>query len=197
MKIGRFTFSGTSIAVLIVQLAIVSTVAAKYFYQRWDCPRVWTRATAIDPYLPLRGRYLALELTVNGCQSTLPSAKGAIFPRGFNGAVQPGPYTVRRNTNWFRAKLKVENNTLIALRIDGQEDSSEGEQVAGRAGQPCDQMQLSPATDFFVSDAAQSPLPLKPGQELWIEVTVPPTGPPRPLQLAVKDNGVWKPLGLQ
>src|SRR5208283_3048759 len=31
-------------------------------------------------------------------------------------------------------------------------------------------------------------------QELWIEVTVPPQGPPRPLQMAVKDNGVWKPL---
>jgi hypothetical protein len=26
------------------------------------------------------------------------------------------------------------------------------------------------------NDTAQSPLPLKPGQELWIEVTVPPKG---------------------
>ena len=36
-----------------------------------------------------------------------------------------------------------------------------------------------------------------PGHELWIEVTVPPKGPPRPLQLAEKENGVWKPLTLQ
>ncbi len=37
----------TSIALLIIQLAIVSTVAAKYLYQRWTCPKVWTRAVAI------------------------------------------------------------------------------------------------------------------------------------------------------
>ncbi len=48
--------------------------------------------------------------------------------------------------------------------------------------------------DFFIADTAQSPLPLQPGQELWIEVTVPPKGPPRPLQLAVKHDTSWKPL---
>jgi hypothetical protein len=44
---------------------------------------------------------------------------------------------------------------------------------------------------------ATDPTVLKRGQELWIEVTVPSKGPPRPLQLAVKDNGVWKPLAFQ
>jgi hypothetical protein len=179
MKIGRFTLSAASLAVLIIQLALVSSVAAKYLYQRWTCPRVWTRAAAIDPSLPMRGRYLALQLTVDGCQSTLPSAKNANFPRDVNGAVKPGPYTLRQNINWFRANLKVVNNT------------------EGTEGSPCDQMHLASSTDFFISDTAQSPLPLKPGQELWIEVTVPPKGPPRPIQLALKDNGAWKPLGLR
>jgi hypothetical protein len=32
--------SKTSIALLLIQLAIVSSVAAKYLYQRWTCPRV-------------------------------------------------------------------------------------------------------------------------------------------------------------
>jgi hypothetical protein len=58
-------------------------------------------------------------------------------------------------------------------------------------------MQLASSTGFFISDTAQSPLPLKPGQELWIEVTVPPKGPPRPTHLALKDNGTWKPLDLK
>jgi hypothetical protein len=197
MKIGRLTLSAASLAVLIVQLAIVSTIAAKYLYQRWTCPRVWTRAAAYDPELPMRGRYLALQLTVDGCQSTLPSAKKAIFPRGYNGAVRPGPYTLREDTSEFRAKLKVVNNTLVAVRIEGQENTNEGQEVVGSAGAPCDQMRLASGTDFFISDTAQSPLPLKPGQELWIEVTVPPKGPPRPIQLAVKDNGNWKPLDLK
>jgi hypothetical protein len=64
--------SKTSVALLLIQLAIVSSVAAKYLYQRWTCPRVWTRTVAIDPELPMRGRYLSLRLTVDGCQSTLP-----------------------------------------------------------------------------------------------------------------------------
>jgi hypothetical protein len=196
MKIGRFTLSAASLALLIVQLALVSTIAAKYLYQRWSCPRVWTRAAAIDPQLPMRGRYLALQLTVDGCQSTLPSAKDANFPRDVNGAIKPGPYVLRPNAVDFRANLKVDHNTLVAVRIEGQEDSNAGEEVVGAAGSPCNEMQLASSTDFYISDTAQSPLPLKSGQGLWIEVTVPPKGPPRPIQLALKDNGTWKPLDL-
>lgn len=197
MKIGRVTLSAASLVLLIVQLLLVSTIAAKYLYQRWSCPRVWTRAAAIDPQLPMRGRYLALQLTVDGCQSTLPSAKNANFPRDFNGAVKPGSFVLRSNDVDFHANLKVANNTLVAVRIEGTEDANAGEEVVGVAGAPCNQMQLASSTDFFISDTAQSPLPLKPGQELWIEVTVPPKGPPRPIQLALKDNGAWKPLNLR
>jgi hypothetical protein len=202
MKIGRFTLSVASLALLIVQLTIVSTIAAKYWYQRWTCPRVWTLAAAIDPQLPMRGRYLALRLTVDGCQSTLPSAKNATFPRDYSGAVKPGPYFLRPHSVEFRANLKVVNNTLVAVRSEGQDetgtgDSASGEEVVAAAGSPCNQMQLGSSTDFFIADTGQSPLPLRAGQELWIEVTVPPKGPPRPIQLAVKDNGAWKPLDLR
>jgi hypothetical protein len=197
MKIGRVNFSAASLVLLVFQLALVSTIAAKYFYQRWACPRVWTRAAAIDPQLPMRGRYLAMQLTVDGCQSTLPSAKNANFPRDFNGAVKPGPYVLRPNDVDFHANLKVVNNTLVAVRIEGTEDATAGEEVVGTASAPCNQMQLASSTDFFIADTAQIPLPLKPGQELWIEVTVPPKGPPRPIQLALKDHGAWKPLELK
>jgi hypothetical protein len=131
MKIGRFTLSAASLALLVFQLAIVSTIAAKYWYQRWTCPRVWTRAAAIDPQLPMRGRYLALELTVDGCQSTLPSAKNANFPRDVNGAVTPGSYVLRPNAVDFHANLKVVNNTFVAVRIEGTDDMTAGEEVVG------------------------------------------------------------------
>jgi hypothetical protein len=194
MKIGRFTLSGVSIALLMIQLFIVSSIAGKYLWQRWRCPRVWTRAAAIDPDLPMRGRYLSLQLTVDGCQSTLPSAKFATFPRDVNGAVKPGPYVLRPHPVTFRADLKVQNNQLVALRVEGQEDPNVGEEISAAPGAPCNQIQLSDPVDFYIADTAKSPLPLQLNQELWIEVTVPPTGPPRPLQLALKDNGVWKPL---
>ncbi len=194
MKLGRFTLSAASVALLVIQLAMVSAIAGKYLYQRWRCPRVWTRAQAVDPELPMRGRYLALRLTVDGCQSTLPSAAEAAFPRDFSGAVKPGPYMLKQNTTRFRARLKVVNGALTAVAIGDQERPS-GEEVEGSAGQPCNQMRLAEVTDYFVSDRARSPLPLQAGQELWIEVTVPPKGPPRPLQMAVKTGGVWRPVG--
>jgi hypothetical protein len=84
-------FSRASLVLLILQLVIVSMVAAKYFYEGATCPRVWTRAAAYDPSLVMRGRYLSLQLTVDGCSSTLPSAKDAQFPRNINGV--PGGMT--------------------------------------------------------------------------------------------------------
>ena len=82
---GTMKIAKASIALLVLQLVIVSTVAAKYLYQRATCPRVWTRTAAYDPEMVMRGRYLSLQLTVDGCGSTLPSAKDAQFPRNVDG----------------------------------------------------------------------------------------------------------------
>ena len=197
MKVGLLRLSGVSVALLILQLALVSSIAAEYLYQRWRCPRVWTRAAAFDPQLPMRGRYLSLQLTVDGCQSTLPSAKEATFPRDVNSAIKPGPFVLRTQPVYFRANLKVDNNRLVAVRVEGQEDQTSGEEVSAAPGAHCDQMRLESPVDFYIAEHAQSPLPLQPGQELWIEVTVPPKGSPRPLQLALKQGSAWKPLKFQ
>ena len=194
MKIGRVEMSGAAIAVLGIQLALVLAIAGKYLYERETCPRVWARAMAYDPELPMRGRYLSAQREVDGCGSTLPSAAHAQFPRDINGAVTPGPYVVRASQS-FKAKLKVENNRLIAVSLVGDDAQNEGLEVWASNDTPCDKMHLRDATDFFLAEHAPDPMALKHGQELWIEVTLPPKGPPRPIQLAVKDHGVWKPLG--
>ncbi len=194
MKIGRCTLSGVSVALLIIQLLVVSSVAGKYLWQRWRCPRVWTRAAVIDPELPMRGRYLALQLTVDGCQSTLPSAKFVRFPHDYSGAIKPGPYVLRPQPVTFRAYLKVMENKLAAVKVEGQEDATLGELISAPPDAPCNHMRLTDPVDFYIPDTAKSPLPLGANEELWIEVTVPLKGPPRPLALALKDNGEWKPL---
>lgn len=196
MKIGRFTLSAASVALLVIQLAIVSSIAAKYLYQRWRCPRVWTRAVSFEPELPMRGRYLSLQLEVDGCQSTLPSAKAATFPRDYNGAAVRGPYGVRASA-WFRGNLKVEDNRLIAIRVDSDPTGNVGQEISALPGTPCDRMRLDRPVDFYIPESAADPSRLKPGQELWIEVTVPPKGPRRPIHLALKDNGAWKPLSFE
>jgi hypothetical protein len=192
----------TSIALLVIQLAIVSLIAAKYLYQRWTCPRVWTRTVVYDPELVMRGRYLSEQLIVDGCQSTLPSAKQATMPRNLDGL----PVGLRFSINSaqavrFLAKLKVEGNKLVAIRIpdsDAQPSQQAGGQmVAAWPGSSCEDLRLDTPVDFYIAEHAASPMPLKPGQELWIEVTLPPKGPPRPLQLALKQDGAWKPLAFQ
>ncbi|HEY2419656.1 MAG TPA: hypothetical protein VGH84_17200 [Steroidobacteraceae bacterium] len=52
---------------------------------------------------------------------------------------------------------------------------------------PCEYARLSGWSDFFIPEHAKSPFPLQKGQELWALVTVPPTGPVRPVKLAVSD----------
>jgi hypothetical protein len=190
--------SKTSIALLVIQLALVSSIAAKYLYQRSTCPRAWTRAASYDPELPMRGRYLSLHLTVDGCQSTLPSAFHAIFPRNADGTTRPTGYIVKAEFPVsFRAKLKVEKNKLLAIRIPEADLTSKGENVVAMPGSSCDALRVEEPVDFYIAEHAADPSRLKPGQELWMEVTVPPKGPPRPIQLALKDNGDWKPLAFQ
>ncbi len=197
MKIGPAKISAGSVALLVIQLAIVSSVAAKYLYQRWTCPRVWTRTVAYDPELVMRGRYLSLRLAVDGCESTLPSGQNAEFPRNVDGTVRSQKFVVRGEWVVFPAKLAVKNNKLIAVHLRDGEDAQSAQYVNAPEDAPCDQLRLLSPVNFYIAEHAQSPLPVKRGDELWIEVTVPPKGPPRPIQLALKQDGAWKPLAFQ
>jgi len=189
--------SKTSIALLVFQLALVSSVAAKYLYQRWTCPKVWARAEVFDPTLPMRGRYLSLQLVVDGCKSTLPSVKQALVPRNFDGSAK-GRYVIAASQPFqFSAQLKVEGNKLAAIRIEDPVYNPAGNLVDAWPGSSCDAFRLHLPVDFYVAEHAVLPTPLQPGQEMWIEVTVPRNGPPRPIQLALKQDGAWKPLAFQ
>lgn len=190
--------SKTSLALLVLQLALVSTVGARYLYQRWQSPRVWARVAADDSLLAMHGRYLRLQVRVNGCQSTLPLASQASFPRNRDGTPRGKSFSViARKFVEFPAKLKVENNRLVAIRIPVADGHPLGVWVRASPGMPCDSFLIDEPLNFYLAGRSASPLPLQPGQELWIEVTVPPQGPPRPLQLALKQDDVWKPLAFQ
>lgn len=198
MKLGRISLSVTSLVLLVVQLGIVSTIAGKYLYQRWSCPRVWTRATMYDPQLPMRGRYLSLQLMVDGCKSTLPSAKEAVMPRNVDGVQTGKTYSIHADQAVrFPANLKVEGGKLLAIRIPEGNGRPDELTVEGRPGDSCENLRLDEPVDFYIAQSAAAPGPLKVGQALWIEVTVPSKGPPRPIQLAMKDGGAWRPLAFQ
>ena len=50
---------------------------------------------------------------------------------------------------------------------------------------------------FFIPEHVPDPSRRSTGEELWVEVSVPRSGPPRPIRLAVKKNGVLTPLDLR
>jgi hypothetical protein len=49
---------------------------------------------------------------------------------------------------------------------------------------------------FFIPEHVPDPSIRQPGEELWVEVTVPKAGAPRPIRLGVKKDGVITPLEL-
>ena len=50
---------------------------------------------------------------------------------------------------------------------------------------------------FFIPEHVPDPSRRPPGEELWVEVSLPAAGPPRPVRLGVKKDGVIKPLDLR
>jgi hypothetical protein len=173
-----------SAVLLVVQLVLVLSIAGKYVYERKICPRVWVRTVQIDPNLPFRGRYLALRLTVDACG--LPHNEAASL--GGRGVSLP------HTTGWrWRVKPEARAGKLIAV-LAGDDVRPELTQELTQLGERCDRATLMEFADYFIGDRAKSPFPLKPKEELWVEVTVPPSGPPRPIQLAISSDAGFKPL---
>jgi len=113
-----------SLLLASIQIALALSVTAKFAYDRETLPRTWVRAEAYDPSLPIRGRYVRLQL------------------RGDS----------------------------EALRVP---------------------------VVFFIPPNVPDPSRRNTGEELWVEVSIPKRGSPRPIQLGVKKDGVLTPLDLR
>ena len=179
-----------AITLIVIQCLIVSSIAAKYLYERATCPRVWVEVVPFDPNLPLRGRYLAMSPVVDACE--LPRDEEA---KSYS---YQDEKTKKQITNWqWYVQTKARDGKLIVEDARKVLPRSDTQTIRLNTNQDCSRAQLSPGVDFFIPDTAKSPFPLKQGSELWAEVTVPPKGPPRPIQLALSDDGQWGPLKLE
>jgi len=159
-----------ALLLLVVQVALVLSIAGKFLYERKTRPRVWARAAQYDPSLPLRGRYLALQLAVDACGLPHDSAHFTKGYKDFSGAATPGSW------NW-PVSVDVRDGRLVA-RLADHAKTPEGIQ------------------NVTLRDRAKGPFPLAKGDELWVEVTVPALGPPRPIQLALSNASGFHPLHL-
>ncbi|HEX3570172.1 MAG TPA: hypothetical protein VHU44_05060 [Acidobacteriaceae bacterium] len=177
-----------AILLAVIQIALVLSIAGKYLYERKTCPRVWVRTAQFDPNMPMRGRYLALQLSVDACGLPQEGSNQRQFIEGADRRFQG-------YREWRVKPVARKGKLLPVLATDG--DRPEYTQTLTEWGQvSCDRAVLSESVEYFIADSARTPFPLQPGQELWVEVTVPPMGPPRPIQLATSKDGVFTPLKL-
>ncbi|MGC2765878.1 MAG: hypothetical protein WB607_10275 [Candidatus Acidiferrum sp.] len=156
------------------QLALVASLAAKYAMDRARLPRSWVQTVAYDPNLPIRGRYLSLQLRVSP-----EDVYGS--PWNFSGEM-------------LNVTLKVRNGHLVANPAEHPTGLHVSRRIINR-GAPVTAL-MEPVA-FFLPEHAMDPSVRSAGEELWMEVTVPKTGPPRPIQLAIKRGDSFTPLGLK
>jgi len=163
-----------------VHVGLVASLGAKLLYDRTTRPRVWTLAAPYDPNLPIRGRYVSLQLVVE--------------PRGVRetkaGPVSQPPQSIN---------LRVEGNRLVAEANAPQPDYDPSDlhlRFIDRRGEKL--AVLVEPVAFFITEHIPDPSPRQEGEELWVEVTIPKKGPPRPIRLGVKkSDGPIIPLELR
>jgi hypothetical protein len=153
--------------VAVVHVAIVAALGGKLLVDRAIRPRVWARTVPVDPDLPIRGRYVRIWIVAT-------AGEGAAVP----------------SASRFPINLDVVDDRLIAT----PSPASTG--LTATAIGPADEraVALDQPLAYFIPEHVPDPARRAPGEELWVEVTVPRRGPPRPIRLGVKKDGVVTPL---
>ena len=155
------------LVVAAVHLAMVGSLGVKLLVDRATRPRVWARAAPIDPDDPLRGRYVRLR--IEGTATEL-------------GKDSSGQSVVLAARDGMLALVPTSDDSSLTARVS----TRNGERTAT----------LDQPLAFFIPEHVPDPSVRAPGEELWAEVTLPKQGPPRPIRLAVKKDGVLTALDL-
>jgi hypothetical protein len=156
---------GKGLIVGAAQLLLVSSVGAKFLYDRASYPRLWVETAPYDPYLPIRGRYVSIALLVSADRDAAP--------------VEP-----RNGRAMFNTRLEARGDRLFAV-----EDPNGSHWVTSRRCGQANCWQLVTPVAFFIPEHGVDPSRRPPGEALWVEVTLPKSGAPRPLRLGVKREG--------
>jgi hypothetical protein len=162
----------------VIQVALVSSLGAKLLWDRETSPRGWAATRGYDPNLPIRGRYINVSLLVKA-DTVFQQSQGPL----------PFPASA-----WENVDLAVENGRIVAMRasrVTGLSVSGpqllDGEIIAT----------LSPPVVFFVPEHAADPMRNPPPATVFLEVTIPPKGPPRPIRFGTKVGSAIVPLATE
>ncbi|MEA5414577.1 hypothetical protein [Synechococcus sp. BA-132 BA5] len=157
----------------LLQGGLLLSLGGQLLLDRATRPRGWILTQPVDPHLPIRGRYVNLDLL-------LPA------PEGTDG--QAVPWSGERVV--LRSEAALVRATLAA-----------GGTPRARTLQATPQgefWRLGPSVAFFIPPQVADPSRRPPGEQLWVEVTLPAEGPPRPIRLGLKrGEGPITPLELR
>ena len=166
----------------LLQTALLLSVGSRLLLDRLHYPRAWARTVPVDPNLPIRGRYVDLQVEVPVIGWSARTSRLA------------------KDEHFIPLQLNIRQDRLFASpstrKIDGKQEIliptwrishlPEGS-IA----------QLPYRLAFFIPPDVPDPSLRPAGEKLWVEVTLPNQGPVRPIQLGVERDGQIEPLSLR
>jgi GDYXXLXY protein len=152
------------------QVLLVASVGAKFLYDRANYPGLWVETAPFDPDMPIRGRYVNIALRVE--------------------ADRAAPGESDRAPNMYLARLEARGDALVAVQDD---DNGRHWVRSGRCGEG-DCWLLAAPLAYFIPEHGDDPSRQPEGSTLWAEVTLPPSGAPRPVRLGVKKGDAIEPI---
>ena len=152
------------------QVLLVAGIGAKFLYDRANYPRLWVETAPFDPDMPIRGRYVNMALRVD--------------------ADRAAPGDGDRAPDMFRARLEARGDALVAIQDD---DNGRHWVRSGRCGERNCWLLAAPLA-YFIPEHGDDPSRQPEGSTLWAEVTLPPSGAPRPVGLGVKKGDAIEPI---
>jgi hypothetical protein len=179
-----------AISVAVIHTLLICSLGAKLLYDRRTCPRAWFKTHTYDPNLPIRGRYVSLQVEVADPRS--PEEITSKFSKELKVLEDE-----RMRYTWGSFNNFGRECGSVVLR-DGRPVASFDESsswgchnltfVRRKNGEEMTLLLAEPIL-FFISDTAKDPSRLPSGDELWVLATIPRKGPPRAIMLGVKKAG--------
>jgi hypothetical protein len=185
----------------VVQVGLVASLGAKLLYDRTNLPRVWALTVPVDPELPLRGRYVQLRVVVDTPDIPLPEEdEHIVAPAVALRVVDDGLVAVPVPDDagglaltYFATEVELDDEESGS---GGEEDTEAGDtDEEGPRTETVVLATLAEPLAFFIPEHMPDPSIRAENESLWVEVTVPRRGPPRPIRLGVQtDDGPIVPL---
>jgi hypothetical protein len=184
-----------ALLVIMAQVLLLGAVYGKLLYDREALPRAWAPMLGLDPELPIRGRYVALNAIVE-----IPDGDDA-WRQQHRSEPELAPGTTRH----LEVNLRVDTARQVLQGIPTQTPDASGDDLRlhGRTRPVVREMQLADGSvrwvltepiAFFLPESVPDPTARAPDEELWAEVTLTPANRLRPIRLALREGNQFLPL---